>query len=177
MDGMHDLGGKQGFGPVRHSPIAPVFHAAWEKKANALYSLAVKHGVFNMDEYRHAIERMEPRHYLSASYYERSLTSLATLLVEKGLVTKDELEARVDRRGDRVADEAFLEALDRRRQEALDDQRQPEGQQHRHGRCLPADAGDDEPVHDPAQPEHQRRRDDRGQDRVKHRRAQRTVTR
>ena len=39
-----------------------------------------------MDEYRHAIERMEPRHYLSASYYERTLTSLATLCVEKGLV-------------------------------------------------------------------------------------------
>jgi nitrile hydratase subunit beta len=37
---------------------------------NALYSLAVRHGVFNMDEYRHAIERMEPRHYLAASYYE-----------------------------------------------------------------------------------------------------------
>jgi len=47
-----------------------------------------------MDEYRHAIERMEPRHYLSASYYERSLTSLATLCVEKGLVTRDELERR-----------------------------------------------------------------------------------
>jgi nitrile hydratase len=91
---MHDLGGKQGFGPVRHSTGAPVFHAAWEKRANALYSLAVKLGVFNMDEYRHAIERMEPRHYLSASYYERSLTSLATLCVEKGLVTRDELERR-----------------------------------------------------------------------------------
>jgi nitrile hydratase beta subunit len=92
MDGMHDLGGKQGFGPVRHSALAQVFHEAWEKRANALYSLAVKHGVFNMDEYRHAIERMEPRHYLSASYYERSLTSLATLFVEKGLVTREELE-------------------------------------------------------------------------------------
>ena len=45
-----------------------------------------------MDEYRHAIERMEPRHYLSASYYERSLTSLATLCVEKGMVTREELE-------------------------------------------------------------------------------------
>ena len=94
MDGMHDLGGKQGFGPVRHSPSAQVFHEAWEKRANALYSLAVKLGVFNMDEYRHAIERMEPRHYLSASYYERSLTSLATLCVEKGLITRDELEQR-----------------------------------------------------------------------------------
>ena len=47
-----------------------------------------------MDEYRYAIERMEPRHYLSASYYERSLTGLATLCVEKGLVTREELEQR-----------------------------------------------------------------------------------
>ena len=94
MNGMHDLGGKQGFGPVRHSADAAVFHASWEVRANALYSLAVKHSIFNMDEYRYAIERMEPRHYLQASYYERSLTSLATLCVEKGLISKDELERR-----------------------------------------------------------------------------------
>ena len=50
--------------------------------------------MFNMDEYRHAIERMEPRHYMSASYYERSLTSLATLCVEKGVLSRDELEGR-----------------------------------------------------------------------------------
>ncbi len=56
------------------------FHEPWEKRVNALYSLAVKLGIFNMDEYRHAIERMEPRHYLSASYYERSLTSLGDAL-------------------------------------------------------------------------------------------------
>ena len=92
MDGMHDLGGKQGFGKVMHSRDAAVFHSDWEVRANALYSLAVKSGVFNMDEYRHAIERMTPQHYLSASYYERSLTSLATLCVEKGLVTREELE-------------------------------------------------------------------------------------
>ena len=96
MDGMHDLGGKQGFGPVRHSPKAQVFHEPWEKRVNALYSLAVKLGIFNMDEYRHAIERMEPRHYLSASYYERSLTSLATLCVEKGIMTRDELERHAE---------------------------------------------------------------------------------
>lgn len=94
MDGIHDLGGKQGFGPVRHSPTAQVFHAAWEKRVNALYGLAVRRGVFNMDEYRHAIERMEPRHYMAAGYYERTLTSLATLCVEKGVVTLEELERR-----------------------------------------------------------------------------------
>jgi nitrile hydratase len=49
-----------------------------------------------MDEYRHAIERMEPRHYLVASYYERSLTGMATLCVEKGLVTREELERRAE---------------------------------------------------------------------------------
>ncbi len=94
MDGIHDLGGRQGFGAVRYAPDATAFHAPWEVRVNALYALAVRLGIFNMDEYRHAIERMEPRHYLSASYYERTLTSLATLCVEKGLMTRDELERR-----------------------------------------------------------------------------------
>ncbi|HTQ75257.1 MAG TPA: nitrile hydratase subunit beta [Burkholderiales bacterium] len=94
MDGIHDLGGKQGFGPVRYARNAAAFHEAWEVRANSLYAFAVRRGIFNMDEYRHAIERMEPRHYLAASYYERSLTGLATLLVEKGIVTREELERR-----------------------------------------------------------------------------------
>ena len=94
MDGMHDMGGRQGFGAVRYTPNAPAFHADWEVRANSLYAFAVRRGIFNMDEYRHAIERMEPRHYLAASYYVRSLTSLATLLVEKGIVTREELEER-----------------------------------------------------------------------------------
>lgn len=94
MDGIHDLGGKQGFGPVRYTHRATAFHAQWEVRANSLYAHAVRLGLFNMDEYRHAIERMDPRHYLTASYYERSLTSLATLLVEKGVVPREELEQR-----------------------------------------------------------------------------------
>ena len=94
MDGIHDLGGKQGFGAVRYTLGALAFHAEWEVRVNSLYSLAVRLGIFNMDEYRHAIERMEPRHYLTASYYERSLTSLATLCVEKGIVSREELERR-----------------------------------------------------------------------------------
>jgi nitrile hydratase len=94
MDGIHDMGGRQGFGRVRYNCKAHAFHADWEVRANKLYALAVRSGIFNMDEYRHAIERMEPRHYLTASYYERSLTSLATLLVEKGVVSREELERR-----------------------------------------------------------------------------------
>ena len=94
MDGMHDLGGKQGFGPVRYARDAKPFHSHWEVRANSLYVFAVRRGIFNMDEYRHGIERMEPRDYLTATYYERSLASLATLLVEKGIVTHTELEQR-----------------------------------------------------------------------------------
>ena len=94
MDGMHDLGGKQGFGPVRYTLDASAFHAAWEVRANSLYAYAVRRGIFNMDEYRHAIERMEPRHYIGATYYERSLTGMATLCVEKGIVTRSDLERR-----------------------------------------------------------------------------------
>ena len=94
MDGVYDLGGRQGFGPVHYTSGAPSFHAPWEVLANSLYATAVRFGLFNMDEYRHAIERMEPAHYLTASYYERSLTGLATLLVEKGVVTRAELERR-----------------------------------------------------------------------------------
>ena len=94
MDGIHDLGGRQGFGKVRFTRNAQTFHEPWEVRANALYGFAVRLGIFNMDEYRHAIERMDPRHYLTASYYERSLTGLATLCVEKGVVTREELERR-----------------------------------------------------------------------------------
>ena len=92
MDGIHDMGGRQGFGRVRYTLNAQPFHHDWEVRVNSLYAFAVRSGIFNMDEYRHAIERMEPRHYLSASYYERSMTGLATLCVEKGVMTREELE-------------------------------------------------------------------------------------
>ena len=94
MDGIHDLGGRQGYGKVRFTPSATAFHERWEVRVNALYGHAVRLGIFNMDEYRHAIERMDPGHYVTAGYYERSLTGLATLLVEKGVVTREELESR-----------------------------------------------------------------------------------
>jgi len=96
MDGIHDLGGKQGYGPIRYTLDATAFHSTWEVRVNAMYAHAVRSGIFNMDEYRHAIERMEPRHYLTASYYERSLTGFATLLVEKGVLTREELERRAN---------------------------------------------------------------------------------
>jgi nitrile hydratase len=87
MDGMHDLGGRQGFGAIDYTPNAAPYHAEWERRVNALMFVAVKTGAMNMDEYRHAVERMAPRHYIGASYYERMLTAIATMYVEKGLTS------------------------------------------------------------------------------------------
>ena len=91
MDGMHDLGGKQGFGPIEAEFGGPVYHSDWDARVHALSSLARKLKLFNIDEYRHAIERMTPRHYVSAGYYERVLTGTAALCVEKGLISAAEL--------------------------------------------------------------------------------------
>lgn len=97
MDGIHDLGGKQGFGPVPHRinslSYKPVFHEPWEHLAYSLLFLgAGRLAAFNVDELRHAIERMEPRHYLGSSYYDRIVIGTASLYVEKGVLTQDELD-------------------------------------------------------------------------------------
>jgi nitrile hydratase len=95
MDGIYDLGGVSGFGPVEVERDEPVFHEAWEMLGYGLGGLGLDVlRVFNMDEIRHAIERIEPRQYLGSSYYDRIVTGVATLFVEKGVVTQAELEAR-----------------------------------------------------------------------------------
>lgn len=89
MDSLHDLGGKQGFGRVRYP--YPKHAETWEPTLRALSACALKRHLYNMDEFRHAIERMAPVHYMTAPYFERHLTAVATLLVEKGLVSAEEL--------------------------------------------------------------------------------------
>ena len=94
MDGIHDLGGMQGIGPVGHSAAEPVFHDRWEALAFALLWVVEDALDATEGELRYAMERMDPGHYLTASYYEHWLTAAATLAVEHGLVTRSELEAR-----------------------------------------------------------------------------------
>jgi nitrile hydratase len=95
VDGIHDLGGMSGFGAVDVERDEPVFHEAWEALAFALNAVGVAVlRAYNVDEYRHAVERMAPAHYLGAPYYERVLTAAASLLVEKGVVTYADLESR-----------------------------------------------------------------------------------
>jgi len=94
MDGVHDLGGMQGFGPVEREEHEPPFHAAWEATVMAMMRAAGGRGLYNLDEFRHAIERMKPADYLSATYYEKWLDGVTRLLVEKGVVTEADLDAR-----------------------------------------------------------------------------------
>jgi nitrile hydratase subunit beta len=93
MNGVHDMGGMHGFGPVVHEENEPVFHAPWEKRVFAM-ALSVRLAA-NIDERRHAIERMDPAHYLLSSYYERWLARLETQVVEKGILTPEELATGV----------------------------------------------------------------------------------
>jgi hypothetical protein len=89
MEGVHDLGGRDGFGPVEAEVDEPVFHEAWEGRTFGLAIAAMASGRFNTPMFRHAIERMDPVHYLSSSYYEHWLTAVATLLTESGDVDLD----------------------------------------------------------------------------------------
>jgi len=93
MNGIHDLGGMHGMGPVGPEANEPVFHEGWEGRMFALMISTFGGGHFNVDQFRHAIERMDPAHYLDSSYYEHWLHAIETLLVEHGAISRDELEA------------------------------------------------------------------------------------
>lgn len=90
---MHDLGGREGFGPVDVEPDEPVFHAEWEGRVFGSMMFVMAAAGAGTPRFRHAIERMDPAHYLTSSYYEHWLTAAATLLVEAGVVSASELEA------------------------------------------------------------------------------------
>jgi nitrile hydratase len=91
MNGVHDMGGRQDFGPVEYEKDEPVFHAAWEGRVWALTRALSAWRKWNIDVGRHAIERLPPIEYLRMSYYERWLTRMEAQVVEFGLVTKEEL--------------------------------------------------------------------------------------
>src|SRR4051794_38803988 len=94
VDGIHDLGGMDGFGPVDVEPDEPVFHERWERQACGVTFATFAMGVSNGGQFRHSIERMDPAHYLASSYYEHWITGVATRLVETGRLTIEEMEAR-----------------------------------------------------------------------------------
>jgi nitrile hydratase subunit beta len=94
VNGIHDLGGMHGFGPVAVERDEPVFHARWEGRTLGMVYLVVGTGWATIDAFRHGIERTPPVDYLTLGYYGRWLASLERILVERGVLAAGDVEAR-----------------------------------------------------------------------------------
>lgn len=83
----HDMGGLDS-GPVERAEHE---HAPWEKRVDAIRALLSRHGLLTVDEMRRGIEDLGPGAYDELSYYERWLSSVTNIMLEKGVITVDEL--------------------------------------------------------------------------------------
>jgi hypothetical protein len=93
MRGPHDVGGLTA-GPVDTAPHAMTF---WEKQIDAMNQLLAQKGIRKTDENRRAIEALGDDAYNTLSYYERWTAALARILIDKGVLTQDEIDAKVAR--------------------------------------------------------------------------------
>jgi len=95
MNGAHDLGGMHGMGAIEIENPEPVFHGEWEKRVLALVLASGALGKWNIDKSRYFREKMPGPEYLNTSYYEHWLFGLEGLLEDSGLVSADEIDARM----------------------------------------------------------------------------------
>jgi nitrile hydratase subunit beta len=93
MDGVHDMGGLDGFGKVEVERDEPVFHAPWEGRVLAMQRAMGFAGAWHIDHARFAQERLPPLTYLGASYYQRWALAMECNVVERGFASAAELEA------------------------------------------------------------------------------------
>ncbi len=101
MNGVHDMGGMHGFGPIDLEADEPIFHDEWEGRVYGMVtSIREEHDVYGPYGSRHYIENIPPAQYLASSYYEKWMLALETALVSKGLLTAEELDARTRQLGD-----------------------------------------------------------------------------
>ncbi len=91
MSRINDVGGMTGFPAVVEEPDEPRFHEDWEAHVVALNGALIKRGVYNLDEFRDAQERLPVAAFLASSYYERWFAAITTLLAEKGVLTPEEM--------------------------------------------------------------------------------------
>lgn len=93
MDGIHDMGGMDGFGKVEPEPNEPVFHEAWEGRVLAMNRAMGALNAWTIDMGRYGIEALAPNVYLASSYYKRWFLRLEQMLIERGLIQTDEVAA------------------------------------------------------------------------------------
>ena len=105
MDGIHDMGGMDGFGPIPIKNKEPVFHATWEARVWAMNTALGAWGEWNIDAGRYTLEQLDPALYLSSSYYQRWLYRTENLLVDHGLVSREEIETPPANRNTKISRE------------------------------------------------------------------------
>ena len=93
MDGIHDMGGMDGFGKVEPETNEPPFHAPWEGRVLAMQRAMGYAGAWHIDMSRFAQERLPPQVYITASYYQRWALAMERNLVERGYADAEELAA------------------------------------------------------------------------------------
>ncbi|KII14947.1 nitrile hydratase subunit beta [Phaeobacter sp. S60] len=121
MSRVHDMGGRFGDGPVTPEPQgAPVFAEDWHARALAITLACGALGQWNIDTSRHARERLAPLDYTRFSYYEKWLAGLATLLVEKQVLSAKDLATATDGKDGTGPDRAAPHPLAARALKAAD---------------------------------------------------------
>ena len=103
MNGVHDMGGMHGFGPVVYDPNEPVFHAPWEGPVRGMVQLIAARGQVNIDSGRHSLERLPPVDYLRWSYFEKWFAALTNRMLDAGQITPEELATGRKAEGTAVA--------------------------------------------------------------------------
>lgn len=91
MNGVHDLGGMHGMGPIQPEKDEPVFHEKWEGRSYAITRAMGAWGKWNIDTSRFQREQIAPLKYFQLSYYERWMLALVELMLKHNLVTRTEL--------------------------------------------------------------------------------------
>jgi nitrile hydratase beta subunit len=92
VDGVHDLGGKQGFGPIPIGDDESPFHFDWEARMWAIARSGIAHGI-TIDWFRHGVERMVPSDYLAFRYFNKWCTTYLMLLIDSETITLQEAVA------------------------------------------------------------------------------------
>jgi nitrile hydratase subunit beta len=99
VNGVHDMGGMHGMGPIQVEQNEPVFHHPWEGRVFALRRAMGAWHKWNIDVSRHEVELVPPVDYLRMSYYARQLAAFLPMLVKSDLVTQAEIESGIPAEG------------------------------------------------------------------------------
>lgn len=91
MDGIHDVGGRHGFGPIEVTHADPPFPTEWEARAFGITKSVTAASDYSVDKFRYTREQLPPLEYLTSPYFEQWMRGTMAMLVSSGLVTAEEL--------------------------------------------------------------------------------------